>query len=85
MDSSYIPALMDSFISDCCAPNRLICRPDEQDPALVFLGRRSFGGFNVVHETAYEACARAISSGLTNLEEAGDDEHGISDMEMASR
>ena len=76
---------MDSFVLGCCAPSRLICRPDEQDPALVFLGRRSFGGFNAVHETAYAKCAMAIASGLTNMEEADDDEHGISDMEMASR
>lgn len=65
--------------------DRLICRPDELDPALVFLGRRSFGGFNMVHETAYATCARDIASGSINLEEEDDDEHGISDMEMAHR
>ncbi|CAB1112912.1 unnamed protein product [Ectocarpus sp. CCAP 1310/34] len=66
----------------------LICRRDEQDPALVVVGRRSFGGFNVVAEAAYDACIRDIEAGERlgrpgRGEDAGGD--GISDTEMAER
>lgn len=67
---------------------RLICQPDEQDPALVFVGRRSFGGFNAVVEAAYVACARAIASGPAFTSSVADDTDngpGISDKEMAER
>lgn len=64
--------------------SRLICRPDEQDPAFILLGRRSFGGFNIVAETAYDACVRDIAAGAS-IREVDDDEYGISDMEMAKR
>ncbi|CAM9668648.1 unnamed protein product [Ectocarpus sp. 6 AP-2014] len=68
--------------------DRLICRQDEQDPALVVVGRRSFGGFNVVAEAAYDACIRDIEAGERlgrpgRGEDAGGG--GISDTEMAQR
>lgn len=63
---------------------RLICQPDEQDPALIFVGRRSFGGFNVVAEAAYEACARDIAAGA-RLGPGSEVDGGISDTEMAER
>ncbi|CAM9690632.1 unnamed protein product [Scytosiphon promiscuus] len=68
--------------------DRLVCRTDEQDPALVVVGRRSFGGFNAVAEAAYNACIRDIAAG-ERLGQAdsgrGDEGGGISDAEMAER
>lgn len=69
-------------------PHRLVCHPDEQDPALVVVGRRSFGGFNSVAEAAYTACIREIAAGerLGQADQEGEDEGGgISDAEMAER
>lgn len=66
--------------------HRLVCQSDEQDPALVMLGRRSFGGFNVVAEAAYEACVRDIAAGARIGQVLGGaDGGGISDTEMAER
>ncbi|CAM9894681.1 unnamed protein product [Ascophyllum nodosum] len=72
--------------------DRLVCRPDEQDPALVVLGRRSFGGFNAVAEAAYDSCIRDIAAGtrLGRSSWEGDDDgddwgEAVSDNEMAER
>lgn len=67
---------------------RLVCRPDEQDPALVVLGRRSFGGFNAMAETAYDACIKEIESGAGFILAAtknDESDSGVSDTEMADR
>ena len=66
---------------------RLVCRLDEQDPALVVDGRRSFGGFNAVAEAAYEACIKDIAAGerLLMSRGRGGEDGGISDTEMAER
>ena len=66
---------------------RLVCRLDEQDPALVVVGRRSFGGFNAVAEAAYEACIKDIAAGerLLMSRGRGGEDGGISDTEMAER
>lgn len=61
--------------------------PDEQDPALVLVGRRSFGGFNAIAEAAYEACVKDIAAGerLGQPRREGGEGEGISDTEMAER
>lgn len=64
---------------------RLVCRIDEQDPALVVLGRRSFGGFNVMAEAAYDACIKEIGSGARFILENAESDSGVSDTEMADR
>eukprot|EP00752_Nemacystus_decipiens_P004583 g4183.t1 len=79
--SSYAKRLKAAKTND---KDRLICRIDEQDPALVVVGRRSFGGFNAVAEAAYDACVRDIAAG-ERLEQLGREGRGggISDAEMA--
>ncbi|CAN0374864.1 unnamed protein product [Pylaiella littoralis] len=82
--SSYAKRLK----ADKSAKDRLICQEDELDPALVLLGRRSFGGFNTVAEAAYNACVRDIAAGERlgqpqRRANGGGDGGGISDTEMA--
>eukprot|EP00903_Cladosiphon_okamuranus_P006749 g6584.t1 len=82
-NSSYLKRLKPDKPDD---KDRLICRVDEQDPALVMVGRRSFGGFNAVAEAAYDACVRDIAAGerLGQLRREGrGGGGGISDAEMA--
>ncbi|CAM9510372.1 unnamed protein product [Ectocarpus sp. 12 AP-2014] len=67
---------------------RVLISTSDHDPALVVVGRRSFGGFNVVAEAAYDACIRDIKAGERlgrpgRGEDAGGG--GISDTEMAER
>lgn len=68
----------------------MVCAPDQQDPTLMIVGRRSFGGFNAVAQAAYSACIRDIYGGtalkFVDVDAGGkDEEDGISDNEMAER
>lgn len=91
LSTKYYPELI-ILVYVAAAPVELIrlaCRQEEQDPALIVVGRRSFGGFNAVAEKAYNACIRDIKaeerSGQMRGEGQGREAGGISDAEMAER